>query len=69
MGFMAVTPYDPDSLAVCHGFFLRKETMAMKRRALGAVIAAVLTSALTGSLAMADNPHGTPPGQAAQDQT
>src|SRR5437773_2684353 len=69
MGFTAVTPYDPDSLVVCHGFFLRKETMAMKRRALGAVIAAVLTSALTGSLAWGDNPHGTPPGQAANDQT
>ena len=41
----------------------------MKRRALGAVIAAVLTSALTGSLAWGDNPHGTPPGQAANDQT
>src|SRR5437764_8683114 len=66
---MAVTPYGPDSLVVCHEFSLRKETTAMKRRALGAVIATVLISALTGSLAWADNPHGTPPGQAAKDQT
>ena len=36
----------------------------MKRRALGAAFVVVLISALTGSVAWADNPHGTPPGQA-----
>jgi len=36
----------------------------MKGRALGAAFVAALISALTGSLAWADNPHGTPPGQA-----
>src|SRR5438067_8802865 len=41
----------------------------MSRRALGAAFVAALISALTGSLAWGDNPHGTPPGQAANDQT
>src|SRR5579863_1903430 len=41
----------------------------MKRRALSTVSLAVLISALTASLAFAGNPHGTPPGQAKQDQT
>jgi hypothetical protein len=41
----------------------------MKRRAFSAAFVAALISALTGSLAWADNPHGTPPGQAANDQS
>jgi len=41
----------------------------MKGRALGAAFVAALFSALTGSLAWADNPHGTAPGQAAKDST
>jgi hypothetical protein len=41
----------------------------MKRRAFGAAVVAALIGALTGSIALADNPHGTPPGQAKQDQS
>src|SRR5437763_15374686 len=49
------------------GSSLRKETTAMKGRALGATFVVALISALTGSLAWADNPHSAPPGQAAKD--
>jgi hypothetical protein len=47
----------------------QKETTTMKRRAFGAAVVAALTGALTGSIALADNPHGAPPGQAKQDQS
>jgi len=38
----------------------------MKRRAFGAAALCALIAALTSSAALADNPHGTPPGQANQ---
>src|SRR5437762_12864087 len=41
----------------------------MKRRALGATLWVALISALTGSLAWGSNPHGTPPGQTAKEQS
>jgi uncharacterized repeat protein (TIGR01451 family) len=39
----------------------------MKKCAFGVAIAAALIAGLTGSAALADNPHGTPPGQAKKD--
>src|SRR6185437_3126308 len=38
----------------------------MKRRACGAAIACAVITAFAAPAALADNPHGTPPGQAAQ---
>ena len=40
----------------------------MNRRAFGVALLTALIAAVTASIALADNPHGTPPGQAKQDE-